>query len=46
MICAFFKLFKLGPIKTRSSASVGLPSLMEPIVQPVPDFSSFFAIVR
>ena len=41
MLSAFSKLFKLGPIKTRSSTSVGLPSFMEPIVQPVLDFCSF-----
>ena len=41
MLSAFSKLFKLGLIKTRSSANVGLQSLMEPIVQPVPDSCSF-----
>ena len=34
---AFSKDFMFGDIRARSSARVGLPSLRDPIVQPVPD---------
>ena len=41
IVSAFLNILKLGPIRTMSSAKTGLPNLMKPIVQPVPEFSSF-----
>ena len=39
---AFSNAFTFGAIRTRSLARVGFPVLSDPIVQPVPESSSFF----
>ena len=39
---AFSNACTFGAIRTRSSARVGFPVLSDPMVQPVPESSSFF----